>query len=243
MLFNLFINYLCDSFSGPKDLYADDLGVILSNSDPSTLIQNAEETLHRINDWCIRNGMKINWSKSYFMFFFNKRMKQPPVITKIEVGSVSILRVSEFKYLGIWLDETLSFETHILKLIAKLNPRIHFLLRLKRLIPPKKFPQVFRAIVMSNLEYGIQIWGGASNILIKKLQNVITNCLKRWFSPRKIDVFDMYERFNLLMLNEYSDYYLLLFAKMFTPAYRETSIPNALKNFVKQSANDIHLRN
>jgi hypothetical protein len=78
--------------------------------------------------------------------------------------------VKEFKYLGIWLDVTLSFELHILKLIAKINPRIYFLLRLKRFITPERFPQVLRAIVMSNLEYGIQILGSANNILMKRLK-------------------------------------------------------------------------
>jgi hypothetical protein len=53
----------------------------------------------------------------------------------------------------------------------------------------------------------------------------------------------MYEHFNLLMLNEYSDYYLLFFAKMFTTENCESFIPNALKDFVKLPNKEKHLRN
>jgi hypothetical protein len=61
----------------------------------------------------------------------------------------------ELKYLGTWLDETISFETHILRLIPKINPCTYVLLRLKRLITPVRFPQVLCEIVMSNLKCGI----------------------------------------------------------------------------------------
>jgi hypothetical protein len=83
LLFNLFINDICDLFSGPKDLYADDVGVIVSDPDLRNLINCAKEKLNSMNDWCSQNGMKINWSKSYFMFFHNKRMKHPPDLTEI----------------------------------------------------------------------------------------------------------------------------------------------------------------
>jgi hypothetical protein len=62
--------------------------VVLSDPDPCTLIISAKDKLNRMNEWCIQNGMKIYWSKSNFMFFYNERMKHPPVITQIDVGTV-----------------------------------------------------------------------------------------------------------------------------------------------------------
>jgi hypothetical protein len=51
----------------------------------------------------------------------------------------------------------------------------------------------------------------------------------------------MFEQFNVLTLNESSDYYVLLFAKMFTPEYCDSFIRNALKYFVKHPLNKKHL--
>jgi hypothetical protein len=179
--------------------------------------------------------MQINWNKSYFMVFSNKRMKQPPHVACIETSDFKILRVSQFKYLGIWIDEHLSFEAHVNQIIKKVTPRINYLLRLKRFIPPEKFPTVFNAIVMSCLEYGIQVWGGASKILINRVQKVINNFFKRLTSPIQCDVDEMHERFKILKIDEYSNYYLSLFAKLYTADY---VMPVQLKDFVTLHENE-----
>jgi hypothetical protein len=94
---------------GEKDLYADDVACIISSlsfHDAVILVKNKLEKMHT---WCSENGMKINWSKSYFMNFYNKRMKSPPSAQIIKTESFQISRVAEFKYLGIWFDECLDF--------------------------------------------------------------------------------------------------------------------------------------
>jgi hypothetical protein len=233
ILYNLFFNDICDVIEGEKDLYADDVASIISNSSFSDLILLTKLKLEKMNRWCEENGMKINWRKSYFMLFYHKRMKIPPPMSVIQSDSFQISRVSEFKYLGIWLDECLDFGFHVSKMISKIKPRIYCLMRLKRYIPKNKFPQVFRAIVVSSVEYGVQIWGVKDN-LISKLQNVLNNALKSLFSPRAVSLDYMLESFNLLTLKEFSNYYLFLFAKLFTNDFIDF-VPVALRDFVTNS--------
>jgi hypothetical protein len=140
-LFNLFINDLFDVMQGNSDLYCDDIACITSTDSEESAIRDVKAKLTVINAWCSANSMKINWSKSFFMFYYNKHSKNTPSnISEIDTGVFTIKRVKEFKYLGVWLDESLDFKTHAAKMIKKVNPRIFFLLRLKHFIPTKKAP-------------------------------------------------------------------------------------------------------
>jgi hypothetical protein len=84
---------------------------------------------------------------------------------------------------------------------------------------------------MSSLEYAIQIWGVRSTAL-EKVQKVVDNALKRWHSPRQIPILEIYEKFKLLKLHEFSDYYLSTFAHNFMSKYKDTLVPHALHNFL-----------
>jgi hypothetical protein len=165
------------------------------------------------------------------MIFRNSRTRKIPHVDNLTTENFKINRVTEFKYLGICLDEELRFDTHANKMISKITLRIHYILRLKRQIPPKKFPLIFNAVVMSCVEYDIQIWAGATGTSIARVQKVVANSLKSWVSPRNCTPNTLYEMFNLLRLDEYANYYLSLFAKSFTNE-SNVKIPKLLQNFV-----------
>ena len=65
--------------------------------------------------------MLLNCDKTKYMVFTNKLK----VITSDPILSLSgtcIEQVASYKYLGIWLDEDLSFKTHITNLSKKTTP-------------------------------------------------------------------------------------------------------------------------
>jgi len=65
----------------------------------------------------------VNWEKSFFMFFLNPKMKlRPPNITSININDITIQRTSEFKYLGVVLDENHTFKKHANHVIKKPTP-------------------------------------------------------------------------------------------------------------------------
>lgn len=237
ILFNLFINDLCELIDDHKDVYADDVACVDSNSNFDLLVSSISFKLNLVNDWCRMNYMKLNWSKSFFMIFSNPRGKKPPTIKNIVCDNFKINRVKEFKYLGIWLDEHMTFSVHCNHLIKKLSQRLGYLSRLKRLIPPSKLPDIVKAIAISNVEYGIQIWGSVSSSLMSSLQRVMDTFLKRLYLPIKYDLLDLYEKFKVLRFEEYCNYYTLLLAKNFASENVSLFIPNALIDFVSHSNN------
>lgn len=231
ILFNLYVHDGVDQLEGHKGVFADDIAALAAHKNFNTLLKIAIEKIEMLHAWCNLKSMKINWTKNHFSIFRNSRTKKIPYIDSLKTETFEISRVSEFKYLGVWLDEELRFDVHASKIINKITPRIHYLLKPKRKIPAKKFHLIFNAIVMSCLEYGIQIWAGSSSTTLARVQKVVDNCLKSWVSPRIIDINLQYEMFNLLRLDEYPNYYLSLFAKSFTNNLK-IDIPKLLQNFV-----------
>ena len=76
----------------------------------------------------------------------------------------------KLKYLGLIVDDRLSWKFHINELTKKLGRSIGVLYRLKKTGCPKKILlNVYFALVQSQLSYGLMAWGSASKYLIEKL--------------------------------------------------------------------------
>ena len=111
-MFNLYINGLngeLNSIPGIKCLlYADDL-VFWTEVDKRKAEDKTEQTLSKalaiLEEWCERNNMKINTSKTAFQSF--------PLIHKtihpsLRYKGTALSQSNEFKYLGVTFDNKLN---------------------------------------------------------------------------------------------------------------------------------------
>ncbi len=73
-------------------LFADDTTFGDVDKDLSTLINRFVNKLKTLLDWCQFNKLDINWSKTFFMFITNKRVKLPK---EMIVGSKLVIDQSE----------------------------------------------------------------------------------------------------------------------------------------------------
>lgn len=91
--------------------FADDLAIILTGIDLSTLRDLGQVYLRRINKWCEDNGLKLNAIKTQVIIFSRKnniRLPRPIKLQGIEVEFHNTV-----KYLGIHLDNRLNWHKHI----------------------------------------------------------------------------------------------------------------------------------
>jgi hypothetical protein len=68
-------------------LFADDTTLGDVDKDLNTLMNRFVEKLKVFLNWCDFNRLDINWSKTYFKFVTNKRVKLPK---EIVVGSKAV---------------------------------------------------------------------------------------------------------------------------------------------------------
>ena len=139
-------------------LFADDTTLGDVDKDLSTLINRFVNKLKTLLDWCQFNKLDINWSKTFFMFITNKRVKLPKEIT---VGSklvndknedIKVSVVNSFKLLGVTIDNKLNFTEHCSNLKKIVNKKLYSIKRLFFLCTSVKI-HFFKTFILPYFDY------------------------------------------------------------------------------------------
>ena len=161
-------------------LYADDTTLFnplnnYSNSNDDELINNE---INKVQNWLCANKLSLNIKKTKFMIFHTNQRKLEDKIPKIQINNVPIEHVKEFNFLGITLDENLTWNCHINKIAMKLSKYIGILNKLKHYLPSYILKTLYDSLILSQLNYGILAWGHNLNRILKlqkKAIRTITN--------------------------------------------------------------------
>ena len=143
------------------------------------LITNEDETEYRteVNNlvtWCDENNLKLNTTKTQELivdFRKNKTVLPPPLTIKGE----NISQVQSAKFLGTFLSDNLSWDTHVSATAKKAQQRLFFLRQLKKFKMSREvLIQFYKAAIESILTFSILVWYG--NLLQEeraKLERVV----------------------------------------------------------------------
>uniref|UniRef100_A0A4W5R7G9 Tc1-like transposase DDE domain-containing protein n=1 Tax=Hucho hucho TaxID=62062 RepID=A0A4W5R7G9_9TELE len=110
---------------------------------------------------------------------FNRSLPAPARPTSITTLDGSDLEyVDNYKYLGVWLDCKLSFQTHIKHLQSKIKSRIGFLFRNKASFTHAAKLALVKLTILPILDFGDVIYKTASNTLLSKLDAVYHSAIR-----------------------------------------------------------------
>lgn len=195
-LYNIYIADLPKLPNCEIGLYADDTALLTTSSCPAEIINNLENGLRRIQDFYYKWKIKLNGSKTKAIFFTKRRKSSFLPNRNLVVNNTEIFWENNYiTYLGIHLDKKLSFKTHIIKTIEKVNFIIRLLYPLinkKSLLKTENKMLIFRTIFRSIILYGFPVWSNAAktnlNVLQKKQNSILKLILNKrfYFSTRKL---------------------------------------------------------
>ena len=156
LLFQLLINDLPNSLGFVSSiLYADDTTLYLTGRSLHFLRVKMQHDLGNLSLWLTANGLKLNVGKTKTMLFTSEGLTPN---MSLEIDGQVIDMVTHFKFLGILLDNKLSFENHYENLSKKLSS-FHFIARKLHLILPEIcLRTIYFAYFHANLIYGISLW-------------------------------------------------------------------------------------
>ena len=141
---------------------------------------NAE--LSNVYDWLCVNKLSLNVSKSRCMIFKNRKIDIVSMPWNIEINGENVECVSEFNFLGILLDEFLSWIPHTKKVCSKISRTLGVIKRVRRILPFSALKSLYNAPIVPHLNYGIKLWHSNShsvNIMQKRAIRVISS--KKFF--------------------------------------------------------------
>ena len=136
--------------------FADDTTLLFSNANLKYLSYCVETDLAVVQDWFHANKLILNIEKSSMMIF-GKNNKS--VDMEITLGGIVIPRVHATKFLGVWLDDKLSWSTHVTMVRKKLQSSQGLLKRPKWFLSCHCMKILYFAQIQSVLAYGISVWG------------------------------------------------------------------------------------
>ena len=114
--------------------------------------------LKSLNHWLLANKISLNAAKTEVVLFRKPHVKTIQ-IKPIKLNGIRLEAKSKVKYLGVMLDEFLTWDTQINEVISKLKRANNLLAISRHYVPSEVLKQIYFAQFHSNLIYCCQVWG------------------------------------------------------------------------------------
>ncbi len=113
LLFSKYVNDLPTVFPNPNTvMYADDTVIFLHGSSAAQIADQLTNSMQHVTEWLKQNCLQLNVSKTVCFFSKTKSLCSEPYVV---VAGERLQVVSDFKYLGVFIDSNLTFKAHIKK--------------------------------------------------------------------------------------------------------------------------------
>ena len=230
----LFLLYINDIANFIKDneivimLFADDTNIFIQGKNPIDLIRKAETLMKSLANWLWDNRLSLSIEKTVFSIFHTKKARIPEICNHLTFNDTTIHRVETSKYLGMVLDDTLTWKPHIKYVTDQLVKYTGIFKLISKLIPKACKKQLYYTNVYSRVLYGIEVYGQANSGQIKKIQVMQNRLLKilyqmDWLTP----TYTLHKNLFLLTIK---DIFKLQVAK-FVYKQRSGSLPATFHNY------------
>ena len=122
LLFLVYINDFRLCLKNSKQIiFADDASVFIIDKNIHKLFNKGNNELSCIDQWLIANKFSVNKSKTKCMLFRSKHSNTQYTNLILIIRNNKIEQVSSLKFLGVYIDEYLSWCVHVKYLLSKLR--------------------------------------------------------------------------------------------------------------------------
>ena len=187
LLFNIYVNslYTCIDHKCSVVQYADDTMVFTSSKKIESAVKSLELNVNNICNFFEKHQLTLNADKTEFITFQtkNNKYKNTNLIVKDEV----IRSKSTVKYLGVYLDQNLSFKEEVKHILRKMACGIKTLYSIRDYFPEKVRLLLLNALVISHLHYPAILLNGLTENLNTTLEKQLNWGIKACFNRTKYD--------------------------------------------------------
>ena len=177
-LFLIHINDLHQATKHAKIHYfADDTNLLYSSKFLKDINQKINFELKNIIHWLRANKISLNTKKMEVVLFrAQKAIIKKTMNFRITGQKVNIMK--EKKYLGMIMDEHLTFKNHMDTVKLKLNRANGLLAKLRHYVNPALLRTVYYAIFEHYLRYRCQLWGQAQTQVLQNIEKIQNKALR-----------------------------------------------------------------
>ena len=192
-------------------LFADDTNMFMCGKNVQLLEEKFNAEMGKVFEWIQINKLSLNIKKTQFMFFHGRRYVD--YVPNILINDCPVSKTDCIKFLGIMVDQHLSWRDHINYISKKVSKSVGILHKIQNYLDKKTLKSLYYSLIYPYLIYCNEVWGLAyashrNRLFLLQKRAVRLIC----HSPSKILHTDpLFIDLGILKLNNINHYVLQLF--------------------------------
>jgi len=134
-------------------------------------------------DWLTAKKLLLNISKTKYMLITNKHLSTESLVINVNRNSIEISLT--YKYLGVIVDEKLTWEEHCKQLCSTISKYVGVMYEVKHYVNIQALRMLYHNLINSRAQYGIIAWGRAASCHLQTI-SVVLNSAMRCFNTDKL---------------------------------------------------------
>ena len=234
LLFLLYINDLANVSDVIFSMFfADDSNMFLSGKNPDDLIKVMNTEITKVIDWLRINKLSLNLKKTHFTVF-RKSRRRIELKEDLIIDNEKIDLVNHTRFLGVMLDQHLTFETHVKYIKGKISRGIGILCKARKYLKESSLLTLYYAFIYPYFTYCNTVWGNTYSSFLEPLAKLQKRAIRIICGARKYDhTYPLFQQLSILSIKNLYIYS----AQIFLYKYYRQSIPIIFSGFFTTNEN------
>lgn len=169
LLFLLYINDIVNiSTSLLPILFADDTNLFLRGSNVDDLFATVNCEMKKLLEWVNVNKLSLNITKTQYMIFKNKG-RTVKSNHNVYINQNKLKNVESTKFLGVVIDDRLSWLHHTTYIKSKIAKSIGILCKARKFLSQTSLITLYNSFIYPYLTYGVEVWGSTHDCYIQQI--------------------------------------------------------------------------
>jgi len=169
LLFLIYINDITHvSKIANTILFADDTNLFFGGPNIDLLCLTINDELDKIATWFNLNKLSLNIKKTNFIMFKSRNCKNHNNIN-IKIRGINIERVVCTKFLGVIINERLTWNDHIMLVKQKVSKNIGVIARIRYCVPFSVLIMLYHTLIEPYLQYCNIVWATHQTVVLQAL--------------------------------------------------------------------------
>ena len=160
--------------------YANDTIIYSAASEAAFAIQQNQDIIIEVCNWCFLNRLSINTKKTKHMLVMSRKDENVAVDVQLHVymDNIKLENVHNYNYLGVKVDDKLSFTEFTDNKYNKVNMRLYHLKRLRPYINNEIANRIYKQTILPLMDYSDFMIESSSQPQIRCLEKLQEKAVK-----------------------------------------------------------------
>ena len=208
-------------------LFADDTNLFLNDENIHNLYNTMNQELSNVLTWLSANKLSLNVKKTHFMVFKTKK-KKALNNKSITIDGKEIEKVKFTKFLGLVIDEELTWKYHINQVSSKISKMTGIIAKARHYVSLDSLIMIYNTMIYPYLIYCNVTWTSTYPtrlqpiyLIQKKIVRIMTFAI---FTEKSKPIFQSLNLMNIYQLNTY-------LTALFMFSYLNNKLPETFNDY------------